>query len=176
MQIALPVPLRTEWHFYFSFNRQFTLGTTAGTAHIHSPLLFNFQAFYLQAIVGLYPQISSATVRADQNLRYQQLDISLAVMAPTLRFLFHQMQFAAFGQGVTTHHVETKAQRLRFHAGKCANFKPHRCNTLGTMLASLLLHYFHRMLAQDYFVHLVSAKGDKTRCINNTANMMPSRN
>jgi hypothetical protein len=115
-------------------------------------------------------------VRADQDLWHQQLDIALAVMTPGLRTLLYQMQLAAFSQGVSTHHVETEAQRLRFHARKCANFEPHRSNTLSMMLASLLLHYFHRMLAQGYFVHPASAKGDKTRRSNNIANMMPYRN
>ncbi|MNT68042.1 hypothetical protein D3C72_2062380 [compost metagenome] len=68
-------------------------------------------------------------------------------MAPTLRFLFRQMQFAAFGQRVAAHHVKTKPQRLRFNAGKCANLEPYRGDALRIILASLLLHYFHRMLA-----------------------------
>jgi hypothetical protein len=43
------------------------------------------------------------------------------------------------------------------------------------MLVSLLLHYFHRMLAQGYFVHPASGNGDKTRYLPHIANRVPSR-
>jgi hypothetical protein len=70
--------------------------------------------------------------------------------------LFEQMQLAAFGQGTATNHIEAEPQRLRLHAGKCADLKPDGGNAPGMILPGVLLHDFHRMMAQGYFMHLGS--------------------
>jgi hypothetical protein len=118
--------------------------------------LFNFQTLELQAVIRLHSQVAPAASRANQHLGNQQLHICQTVVTPALCLLFEQVQFAAFGQGTATNHVETEPQRFRLHAGKCANLKPYGGNAPGMILPGVLLHDVHRMMAQGYFMHLAS--------------------